>query len=106
MISAAKDAMVSQAAKAYLNDKIQRYGCVDELTIDSKRRRIELRCTLEGEVSAIGISIEEYRVERSEGRTYLVVGSSSATRKWLHAAMRDHLHGRRIELPAWAASAL
>jgi hypothetical protein len=31
---------------------------------------------------------------------------SSATRPWLQAVMRDHLHGRKIELPGWAAAAL
>src|SRR4051812_23383353 len=106
MFSAAKDLMTSKAAKAYINDFIKRYGKVDELSIDSKRHRIDLRCQLAGEVSAIGITIEKYQIEQKSGKTYLEVLASSATRPWMQTAMRDHLHGRKIELPSWAAAAL
>lgn len=106
MFAAAKDMMTSKAAKSYLNDFIQSYGKVDELSIDSKRRRIELKCQLTGEVSPIGVTIEKYQLEKRDGKTYLEVLDSSATRPWMQAAMRAHLHGRKIELPAWAATAL
>lgn len=106
MFSAAKDLMTSKAAKAYVNDFIKRYGQVDELNIDSKRHRIEVVCRLKGEVSAIGVTIEKYRVDRSGEKPMLEVIDSSATRPWLQAVMRDHLHGRRFELPPWAAAAL
>lgn len=106
MFSAAKDLMTSKAAKAYVNDHIKRYGRVDDLTIDSRRHRIDVTCTLNGEASPIGVTIEKYLIERRDGKTYLEVIDSSATRPWMQAAMRDHLHGRRFELPSWAAAAL
>jgi hypothetical protein len=106
MLSAAKDMMTSKAAKAWVNDFIKRYGRVDELAIDSKRNRIEVVCHLNGEVSAIGVTIEKYLVEKKAGKTMFEVLDSSATRPWLQAVMRDHLHGRKIELPGWAAAAL
>ena len=106
MFSAAKDMMTSKAAKTYVNDLIKTYGKVDELSIDSKRRRIDMRCQLQGEVSPIGVSIEKYQVEQRGGKTYLEVLDSSATRPWMQAAMRAHLHGRKIEVPGWAATAL
>lgn len=106
MFSAAKDLMTSKAAKAYVNDFIRHYGRVDELNIDSKRNRIEVAVTLNGEVSPIGVTIEKYLVEKKEGKVVIEVLDSSATRPWLQAVMRDHLHGRRIELPPWAAAAL
>ena len=40
------------------------------------------------------------------GKVFLEVLDSSATRPWLAAVMRDHLHGRKISLPGWAAAAL
>lgn len=106
MFSAAKDMMTSRAAKAYINDFIRNYGSVEELTIDSKRQRIDVTCTLHGEVSAISVTIEKYHVERREGKTFFRVVDTSATRVWMQAAMRDHLHGRSFELPSWAAAAL
>lgn len=106
VFSAAKDLMSSKAAKVYANNLIGRYGAVDDLRIDSKRRRIDLTVRLNGEVSPIGLTIERYDVQQQEGKTYLTVLDSSCTRPWLQAAMRDHLHGRRFELPGWAAAAL
>jgi hypothetical protein len=106
MFSAAKDMMTSKAAKAYVNDFIKTYGKVDELSIDSKRRRIDVVCQLSGEVSPIGVTIEKYRLEQAGGKVFLEVVDSSATRPWMQAAMRQHLHGRKFEVPSWAAAAL
>jgi hypothetical protein len=106
MFGAAKDMMTSKAAKAYANNFIQRYGCVQDLAIDSKRNRIELTLQLNGEVSPVGLTIEKYRVDEESGKRYFQVLDSSCTRPWLQAVMRDHLHGRRVELPPWAAAAL
>lgn len=106
MFSAAKDMMTSKAAKAYANNFIQRYGAVQDLTIDSKRHRIELTVQLNGEVSPVGVTIEKYRIDDEGGKKFFQVLDSSCTRPWLQAVMRDHLHGRRVELPPWAATAL
>ena len=106
MFSAAKDLMTSKAAKAFVNDRIKNYGSVEELQIDSKRHRIDVVCQLIGEVSPIGVTIAKYRLEQTGGKTFIEVLDSSATRPWMQAAMRDHLHGRKIELPSWAAVAL
>ena len=106
MFSAAKDLMTSKAAKTWVNDFIKAYGKVDELSIDSKRRRIDMKCQLSGEVSAIGVTIEKYQLEQRGGKTFIEVMDSSATRPWMQAAMRVHLHGRKFEVPGWAAAAL
>lgn len=106
MFTAAKDLMSSKAAKAYANNLIGRYGSVDDLTIDSKRQRIEVMVRLNGEASPIGVTIEKYELQQAGGKTFLAVADSSSTRPWLQAVMRDHLHGRRFELPSWAAAAL
>ncbi len=106
MFSAAKDLMTSKAAKAYANNIISRYGEVDELNIDSKRGRIEVVVRLNGEVSPIGVTVEKYQLLQENGKAFIEVLDSSCTRAWLQAAMRDHLHGRRFEVPSWAAAAL
>jgi len=106
MFSAAKDLMTSKAAKTYVNDLIKAFGKVDDLTIDSKRRRIDMKANLTGEVSLIGVTIEKYQVEQRGGKTYLTVLDSSATRPWMQSAMRQYVHGREFEVPSWVASAL
>jgi len=106
MFTAAKDMMSSKAAKTYANNLIARYGSVDDLSIDSKRRRIEVKVSLNGEVSPVGVTVEKYQVVQDGGKTFVEVLDSSCTRPWLQAVMRDHLHGRKFEVPSWAAAAL
>lgn len=106
MFSAAKDLMTSKAAKAYANDYLKPYGAVEDLSIDSKRHRIDVTVRLNGEVSPIAVTIEKYQIEEVGGKKFFQVLDSSATRPWLQAVMRDHLHGRKVELPSWAAAAL
>lgn len=106
MFSAAKDAVTSKAAQVYVNGVIERYGHLEEFRIDSKRNRVEMVCQLIGETTAIGVTIENYRVEVEGDQKYIMVLESSATRPWMQAVMRDHLNGRRFALPGWAAAAL
>lgn len=106
MFAAAKDLMTSKAVQAYANNFIQRYGTVQNLNIDSKRNRIEVTVLLNGEVSPVGVTIEKYRLDEEGGKKFFQVLDSSCTRPWLQAVMRDHLHGRRVELPSWASAAL
>lgn len=98
--------MTSKAARAYINNVIGHYGEVEDLKIDSARRRIDVVCRLNGEVSPIGVTIEKYQVDDDGAKKFVQVLDSSATRPWLQAVMRDHLHGRRFEVPPWAAAAL
>lgn len=106
MFAAAKDKLASQAAKAYVQNLIKAYGRVDALTIDSNGKRVAIRCTLEGEVGAIEVTIARYALEREATETYLRVLECSASRRWLEVAAREHLVGRRFCLPGWAAAAL
>ena len=105
MFSATKDRMTSLAAKACVNNFIRRYGSVEELKIDSKRNRIEIICQLNGEADPIGVTIEKYLIAQEGSKKFFQVRDSSCTRPWLQAVMRDHLHGRRFELPSWAVAA-
>jgi hypothetical protein len=106
MFSAAKDKLASHAAKSYVQGLLKSFGRVEDLTIDSGRRRISIRCTLEGEVDAIEMIVRRYELERGADGIFLRVEEFSASRRWLDLAARDHLVGRRFKLPEWAAAAL
>jgi hypothetical protein len=45
-------------------------------------------------------------IVQADDGAFLEVHASTASRPWLEAALRVHLHGRRIALPGWAATAL
>jgi hypothetical protein len=106
MFTAAKDKLAGQAAKAYVQGLIKAYGRVEFLSIDSAQRRIHFRCTLEGEVEPIEFAIGRYAVERGATGAFVRILECTASRRWLEVAAREHLIGRRFELPDWAAAVL
>ncbi|MBI2511450.1 MAG: hypothetical protein HYV96_05690 [Opitutae bacterium] len=106
MFSAAKDAMASRAAQAYLNNRIARYGRLQELRIDSRARTMEGTCLLDGERTPITIQVERYEISERDGAKYLTMHRCRCARPWLQNLLRDFVEGRSVELPAWAAAAL
>ena len=106
MFNAAKDALASRAAQAWANHLIARYGKVQDLKIDSRRKTVEVCCLLEGEPSPITIRIENYMVETERDKKFIRATIFHCTRPWLQNFLTDFGHRQRVELPPWAAAAL
>ncbi|HVU15325.1 MAG TPA: hypothetical protein VHD32_00260 [Candidatus Didemnitutus sp.] len=106
MLNAAKDALTSRAAMAWANSLIGRYGRVQALKIDSRRKTIEVACELQGESSPISIRVDEYAIESDSDSTYISLRKFTASRPWLQNFLNDFGHRQKIRLPPWAAGAL
>lgn len=106
MFSAAKDALASRAAQAYVNHRIAPYGQLQGLQIDSRARTMAGTCLLNGESSPVTIHVERYEISERDGAKYLTVHRCRCTRPWLQNLLRDFVEGRSVELPGWAAAAL
>jgi ribosomal protein L22 len=106
VFTAAKDALASRAAHVWADKLIARYGKVQELRIDSRKKTVEISCLLEGEPTTITIKIVNYVVEAERGKVFIRATDFSCTRPWLHKLLLDFGHKHRIELPPWAAAAL
>ena len=106
MFNAAKDALASRAAQVWANNLIARYGKVQDLKIDSRRKTVEVSCLLDGESSPITIRVENYVVETERDKKFIRATGFSCTRPWLQNFLMDFGHRQRIELPSWAAAAL
>jgi ribosomal protein L22 len=106
MFNAAKDAISSRVGQAWMNKAFARYGEVQHLKIDSRRKTVEVSCLLEGETTPIAIRIENYVVESEAGKTFVRVNTIHCSRPWLQNLLTDLATRQRLELPAWAAAAL
>jgi hypothetical protein len=106
MFNAAKDALTSQAAKAWANTLIARYGKVQDLKIDSRQKTVEVTCLLDGEISPVTVRIGNYTVESEGDKKFIRATLFSCTRPWLQNLLTDFGHKQRIELPPWAAAVL
>jgi hypothetical protein len=106
MFAAAKDRLAGEAARAYLNGRMRRYGRIEQLRLDSRERRIALDVRLEGEAEPISVEVLSYRLEASEGPPRVTVLAVKSSRPWIELALAEHVVGRAFPLPAWAAAAL
>lgn len=106
MFTAAKDALTSRAAQSWVNNLIARYGKLQDLTIDTRRKTVAVTCLLDGEATPITIRIDNYVVETAGEKKFIRATGFSCTRPWLQNVLTDHGPRQRIELPPWAAAAL
>jgi hypothetical protein len=106
MINAMKDAVTSRAALAFVNNQIARYGTVQDLKIDSRRKTVDISCLLHGEPTPINVKIESYAVETVGDKKFIQITGINCSRPWLHNLLTDFAQNRRVELPTWAAAAL
>jgi hypothetical protein len=106
MFNAAKDAFTSKAAQTFVNQRIARYGEVRSLKIDSRSKRVELVCALQGEPAPITVCVESYELHDVKGEKFIRLGRCTSDRPWLQNLLTDFAHGREIPVPSWVGSAL
>jgi hypothetical protein len=106
MITAAKDLLASKAAQTWANSLIARYGKVQAVKIDSRRKSVEVSCLLDGEPTPITIKIENYVVETERDKKFISATGFSCSRPWLQNVLADFGPKQRLALPPWAAAVL
>jgi hypothetical protein len=106
MFNAAKDSLASRTAQTWANNLIARYGKVQDVKIDSRRKTVEISCILDGEPTPIAIKVENYVIETVNDKKTIRATSFSCTRPWLQNVLNDFGPKQKIELPTWAAAVL
>ncbi|HWA87917.1 MAG TPA: hypothetical protein VG710_16930 [Opitutus sp.] len=102
-----KNAIASKAAQTYANQRIARYGEVQDLRIDAQRKTIEVVCQLRGEAAPITVRVTGYALrDTPDGGKVLRLGPCTCDRPWLENLIADFAADRDIPVPTWAAAAL
>ena len=105
MFTAAKDSMASTAARAFVNQRIARYGQLDELRIDSRSKTITATGSLHGDPTPINVQVAKYVIEEAGAKKFIRLTGCTGSRPWLQNLLADFVEQRRIELPPWAGAA-
>lgn len=100
LLHSAKDAGASFVIERALAHRLQPYGRMLSLSIDSKTSRIQLEILPKGETQPITITIDEYQLTNEAGADLILIKKASASREWIDAILQDFAIGKTIPLPA------
>ena len=100
MAHAVKDAGASFMVERAVAHRLQPYGRMLNLSIDSKTKRIRLEILLKGETEPVTVTIDEYELTTAGGADFILIKQASASREWIHALLQDFALGKSLPLPA------
>jgi hypothetical protein len=106
MLGRAKDAGSSFAAERMLQGKIERYGRMLNLSIDSKLKTIHIEVQLKGEKDPTTIIIHEYAIITEGSQTSILVKKAASSKEWMDLLIRDFVEDRKFPIPQNYANTL
>jgi hypothetical protein len=106
MFANLKDSLAASAAKSLLSARLERYGRVTELKINSREKSLMVEVLLAGERDEIRVEVGRYRITGLAGSHSIVVESIQASRPWLQLALEDFMVGKPFPIPTVALVAL
>jgi len=101
-----KDAGSSFAFERLLQNKIERYGRMLNLSIDSKLKTIHIEMVLKGEKDPTTIIVHEYALQTEGTQTFITVKKAAASKEWLDLLIKDFVQDRKFPVPEKYANTL
>ncbi len=103
MIRKMKDQALAWTATQLLRSKIENYGQIVGLTIDSSNREVRGEFLLRGETETICAVLSGYEVTEDGEKLSLTFASLETSREWLNQLLKDLLPANAIKLPSNAS---
>jgi len=94
------------ALKALINQRLEPFGQVTDLEIDSAQRQARIVVMLKGESIPLEIRIDSYQLQAIESRWFLSVHRVWTSREWVTAVLEKFVVGRQFPVPEAARLAL
>ncbi len=94
-----KDSSVSLVLEKFLQKKIERYGRLIELKIDSRQRTASVRLILKGEHESVTVLIERYELSDQSGQMSVILRQASSSREWLTLLLQDFVLNKPVVVP-------
>src|SRR3954468_19835959 len=97
LIRSIKDMALQAGAKHYANERIQKYGLMTNLQIDSATRTIHFKILLKGETTPVTGSAK-YQPKLDGAKKLLEFTDIQTSREWINLLIQDFLKTSTIEL--------
>ena len=106
-LSRLKDAALEKTILVLLRSRIERYGELRSLRLDTTEKRLSAEIRLLGDPIPIEISDARYRVEPGEGEQCVLTFYEIRTSKaWLQHLIEDRIPEVRVPVPAYVRTVL
>src|SRR3954454_21835899 len=99
LVRTLKDLALQAGAKHYANRRIQKYGHMTNLQIDSATRTIHFEILLKGETTPVTGSAR-YEPKLDGEKKIVEFTEIQTSREWMNVLIQDFLKTRVVELPA------
>jgi hypothetical protein len=86
------------AAKAFLAGKLEKFGSVTRLEIDTRAKGVCIEMALKGETSLVEVNCR-YEVHRANGVTEVLLQEAKASREWISAVLGEFAVGQKFKVP-------
>ena len=94
-----KDAALRKAVLLLLGPKLERYGEIQELEVDTVAKLVSARVLLRGEEVPLVVDQAHYRIETQGEQSILVVHDVKVSKPWVQNLIDDHMPEIRVKIP-------
>jgi len=96
-----KDRLISAGIKQELNVKLERYGEVLDVRLNTREQSVEISVRLKGESDPITVRIGKYSLVKENDDLWLTIDSKTieASREWLTLLLQDRAGHHRLPIP-------
>ena len=94
-----KDRATEASVKAYINCRIQNFGEITRVAIDSQQKTALIEVVLKGEVAPIWVNVRSYEKTERNGQGFIRIKGIEASREWISLALTEYVVGREFPVP-------
>lgn len=94
-----KDAALRKAVLMLLGPKLERYGEIQELEVDTTAKLVSAQLLLRGEAVPLVVDQAHYRIETQGEQSVLVVHGVKVSKPWVQNLIDDHMPEIRVKIP-------
>jgi len=94
-----KDAALEKTLLAFLRPKLERYGDLRRLTLDTSAKIVTGEVHLLGDSHVITVSQARYRIEQKGADTVLIIYDVKVSKTWAQNLLEDHFREIPIKIP-------
>ncbi len=100
-LNSLKDTALAAGVRKFLGSRLEGYGRITQLKIDTQIRQIELGLLLEGESAPVEVVLRNYAIADQAGVVSISAptGAFTTSRAWLTTLLNAQVAGRQFVIP-------